>query len=129
MELARELRRNSKPMMIAANKADKATDEQLEEFMEQAKGYHVVPTCSEAEMALRKADKAGLIEYIPGSGDFDIPDPSKLNEAQKKALVDRIPLKRLGETRDVANTALFIASDMAAYVTGQVIVVDGGMVM
>jgi 3-oxoacyl-[acyl-carrier protein] reductase len=52
-----------------------------------------------------------------------------LNEAQKKALVDRIPLNRLGETHDVANVALFLASDMAGYITGQVIVVDGGMVM
>ena len=52
-----------------------------------------------------------------------------LNESQKKALVDRIPLKRLGETHDVANAALFLASDMAGYITGQVIVVDGGMVM
>jgi 3-oxoacyl-[acyl-carrier protein] reductase len=38
-----------------------------------------------------------------------------------------IPLKRGGETTDVANACVFLASDMAAYITGQVIPVDGGM--
>ena len=38
-----------------------------------------------------------------------------------------IPLKRAGETDDVANTCVFLASDMSAYITGQVIAVDGGM--
>jgi len=52
-----------------------------------------------------------------------------LSEAQRNAMLERIPLKRFGETSDVANTALFLASDMAGYITGQVITVDGGMVM
>ncbi|WP_462264851.1 3-oxoacyl-[acyl-carrier-protein] reductase [Mucilaginibacter sp.] len=38
-----------------------------------------------------------------------------------------IPLKRAGETEDVANACIFLASDMATYITGQVIPVDGGM--
>lgn len=38
-----------------------------------------------------------------------------------------IPLKRAGETEDIANACVFLASDMAAYITGQVIAVDGGM--
>jgi len=38
-----------------------------------------------------------------------------------------IPLKRAGETEDIANTCVFLASDMSAYITGQVIGVDGGM--
>ncbi len=52
-----------------------------------------------------------------------------LNESQRKALQEQIPLKHLGETSDVANAALFLASDLARYITGQVITVDGGMVM
>jgi len=52
-----------------------------------------------------------------------------LSETQRNAMLERIPLKRFGETSDVANTALFLASDMAGYITGQVITVDGGMVM
>ena len=38
-----------------------------------------------------------------------------------------IPLKRGGTTEDVANTCLFLASDLSAYITGQTIHVDGGM--
>ena len=40
-----------------------------------------------------------------------------------------IPMGRLGETKDVANLALFLASDMSSYITGEVITVDGGMYM
>jgi 3-oxoacyl-[acyl-carrier protein] reductase len=40
-----------------------------------------------------------------------------------------IPLDRLGSTQDIAGTVAFLASDLASYITGQVLVVDGGMVM
>lgn len=49
-------------------------------------------------------------------------------EAQE-ALKGRIALGRLGTTEDVANAVLFLASDLASYVTGQVITVDGGLAM
>ena len=49
----------------------------------------------------------------------------KFKEETKKA----IPLKRLGKTEDVANAVAFLASEDASYITGQVIQVDGGMVM
>jgi 3-oxoacyl-[acyl-carrier protein] reductase len=39
------------------------------------------------------------------------------------------PLRRLGSPEDVANAVHFLASDQAAYITGQVLTVDGGMVM
>jgi 3-oxoacyl-[acyl-carrier protein] reductase len=45
----------------------------------------------------------------------------------RKALEGGIPLERLGSTRDVAGAVAWLASDFAAYVTGQVIVVDGGL--
>jgi 3-oxoacyl-[acyl-carrier protein] reductase len=47
----------------------------------------------------------------------------------KAALSGQIPLERLGTPADIAGTVAFLASDAAAYITGQVIVVDGGMVM
>jgi 3-oxoacyl-[acyl-carrier protein] reductase len=47
-------------------------------------------------------------------------------EAQEKTLA-LIPLKRMGSVEDIANTALFLAGDESAYITGQVIPVDGGM--
>ncbi|WP_299074838.1 SDR family NAD(P)-dependent oxidoreductase [uncultured Paraglaciecola sp.] len=43
--------------------------------------------------------------------------------------IDSIAMERMGEAKDVANTALYLASDLSAYVTGQVIGVDGGMLI
>ncbi len=53
----------------------------------------------------------------------------KLTDDVKDAMMKLIPLQKLGEPKDVANAALFLASDYAQYITGQVITVDGGMVM
>lgn len=47
----------------------------------------------------------------------------------RASLVARIPLERLGVPRDVAGVVAFLASEYASYITGQVLVVDGGMVM
>lgn len=52
---------------------------------------------------------------------------SKLNEDVVKGWRDSIPLKRGGSTEDVANACVFLASDMSAYITGQVVNVCGGM--
>ena len=48
-------------------------------------------------------------------------------EEAKKQVSDRIAMKKLGSTKDVAEAVAFLASDKAAYITGQVICVDGGM--
>ena len=53
----------------------------------------------------------------------------QLSEDVKKQYFDAIPLSRFGAAEDVANAAAFLASDMASYITGQVIHVDGGLVM
>ena len=52
-----------------------------------------------------------------------------LAEDVKQTLQAAIPLGRLGQGADVAAAVLFLASDLASYITGQVLVVDGGMVM
>lgn len=52
-----------------------------------------------------------------------------MTDDQKKATLDMIPFKRMGAPEDIANAALFIASPLSDYITGQVITVDGGMVM
>lgn len=52
-----------------------------------------------------------------------------LSDEAKQNLQRLIPLGRLGEAEDVAKAVLFLASDEAAYITGQVLTVDGGMVM
>ncbi len=52
-----------------------------------------------------------------------------LGDDQRTALEGQIPLARLGRPADIASAVAFLASDHAAYITGQVLVVDGGMVM
>jgi len=54
---------------------------------------------------------------------------AKLSEDVKQKMLAMIPLNKLGSPNDVANACLFLASEDAAYITGQTIVVDGGMVM
>jgi 3-oxoacyl-[acyl-carrier protein] reductase len=53
----------------------------------------------------------------------------KLSQEQKDAIIRQIPLASLGQAEDVAEAVLFFASPAAHYVTGQVLAVDGGMVM
>ncbi len=54
---------------------------------------------------------------------------SVLNEAQKEAILKQIPMERIGRPEDIAYCALFLASALSDYMTGQVLTVDGGMVM
>ena len=63
----------------------------------------------------------------PGFIDTDM--TKVLSEDQKKNIMSQVPLKRLGQADDIANLALFLASEQSNYITGQVIHVDGGMAM
>lgn len=63
----------------------------------------------------------------PGFIQTDMTDA--LNEQQKEAIMSQISMKKLGQPGDIANAALFLASPMSDYITGQVLTVDGGMVM
>ncbi len=54
---------------------------------------------------------------------------SKLNEKVKEDLIKHIPLRRIGEAEEIAETALFLCSDAAGYITGQTIAVNGGLYM
>jgi 3-oxoacyl-[acyl-carrier protein] reductase len=47
----------------------------------------------------------------------------------RAAILENIPLGRLGQPQDVAGLVCFLASDLASYITGQTITVDGGMVI
>jgi len=74
------------------------------------------------------ASRGILINCIaPGFIDTDM--TSALPEDARKVLLEQIALGRLGSPDDIANTVLYLASDLAGYVTGQVLVVDGGMVI
>lgn len=61
----------------------------------------------------------------PGYVDTDM--TGVLPDSLREQVVEAVPMKRMGKPEEVAQTALFLASDMASYVTGQVIGVDGGM--
>ena len=52
-----------------------------------------------------------------------------LNENVTNAILQQVPLKRLGEVEDIANMVAFLASEESGYITGQTFTVDGGMVM
>jgi 3-oxoacyl-[acyl-carrier protein] reductase len=52
-----------------------------------------------------------------------------LGEDYLNAMAASIPLKRLGDVKDIGNAALFFASDEAGYITGQTIIVDGGQIL
>ena len=52
-----------------------------------------------------------------------------LSDSIKSSVTEQIPMKKFGETQDIAETVAFLASDKAGYITGQVLSVDGGMAM
>jgi len=52
-----------------------------------------------------------------------------LPEEVKKAFLSQVLVKRYGTAQDIANAALFLASDLASYITGQVLVIDGGLIL
>lgn len=85
MRLSAAIRKHSKPMMLSLNKADVAEDTTIQR-MSKVDGYLSVPTCAQSELALRRAAKGGLLEYLPGDKEFKLKDPAKVNPAQKKAL-------------------------------------------
>lgn len=80
IELSDELRAESKPLIIAANKIDAASQENIERLSKAG----AMPVSAAAEVALRLADKSGAIKYIPGDDDFT--ETSNLSEAQRDAL-------------------------------------------
>ncbi|MDX2260291.1 MAG: 3-oxoacyl-[acyl-carrier-protein] reductase [Gemmatimonadales bacterium] len=104
----------------------------------------VVGVTGNAGQANYAASKAGLIgfsksvakEYAargvlvncvaPGFIETDM--TAALPETARAALLESIPLGRLGAPGDIAGAVTFLASDMGAYITGQVLVVDGGMI-
>jgi ribosome-binding ATPase YchF (GTP1/OBG family) len=84
LNLSQHIRRNGKPMILAANKCEIAPSENLEQ-LSTLEDYIVIPTCSEVELALRRASKGGLIDYLPGSGSFQIIEGKNMSEAHQKA--------------------------------------------
>lgn len=77
----------------------------------------------------REVATRGVRVNAVAPGFIKTPMTDKLNDDQRNALTEKIPLVRLGEPAEVAKVILFLASDLSSYVTGQVINIDGGMGM
>lgn len=77
----------------------------------------------------REVASRGITVNAVAPGYVVTPMTDVLPEDVKKGLYDMIPLGRLGEPDDIASAVLFLASDKAAYITGQVLHVNGGMYM
>ena len=79
-------------------------------------------------IAKELASRGVLVNAVaPGFIDTDM--TKALPESARETLLKLIPLSRLGSPDDVARAVLFLSSDLASYITGQVVVVDGGMIM
>jgi 3-oxoacyl-[acyl-carrier protein] reductase len=70
----------------------------------------------------------GVLVNCVAPGFIDTDMTSALPEATRTALLESIPLGRLGAPSDIAGMILFLSSELSAYVTGQTLVVDGGMI-
>ena len=105
----------SKPTIIAANKLDQSKDGALDELRKKLEGYRVIGCSGAIELALRKAAKSGVIEYVPGSSDFKI--SKEVNAEQKQALDymrNFIQKNRGTGVQEVVNTAVFGLLDSIA---------------
>lgn len=71
----------------------------------------------------------GILANVIAPGFIETDMTAALTPEARAALSAQIPLERLGTPQDVAGAVLFLCSDLASYITGQVLVVDGGMVM
>jgi len=124
-DFAIELRKATKPMVIAANKIDipQAADN-YERLKKQFPDRMILPCTGDHEIALKEANKAGLIKYIPGEDHFDILHPEKLNPKQESALdyIQKNVLDKWGSTgvQQVIDSAVF-------NLLGYIAIFPGGM--
>ncbi len=79
--------------------------------------------------AAKELGRRGIRVNAIAPGFIETDMTAVLTDEQKETAAKNITLGRLGQPEDIANAALFLASDMGAYITGQVISVDGGIIM
>lgn len=82
-----------------------------------------------SKSAAKELASRGITVNVVAPGFIGTDMTAGLPESVKEKMLTDIPLGRMGEPEDVANAVLFLASDQASYITGQVVNVDGGMVM
>ncbi len=110
--ITKEFRKATKPILVAANKIDvPGAKENYEKLKKEFPELIIIGCSAESELALKEADKLGLIDYVPGEPDFKITDEAKLNEKQKSGLkfIKKNVLAKYGSTgvQEALNKAVF----------------------
>lgn len=77
----------------------------------------------------REVGSRNITVNVVAPGFIDTDMTRVLPEAQRDAMLQQVPLARLGDVREIADSVLFLASDAAAYITGETLHVNGGMLM
>jgi len=108
LSFSRELLRISKPIAVAANKLDIATKEDLDRLKAELEGTLVIGCSGAAELTLRKAAKAGIIDYTPGANEFKIiGKPSKEQEEALNYLAEYIKKNNGTGVQQLINSVVF----------------------
>lgn len=105
----------------------------------------IIGVTGNAGQANYAAAKAGMIAFskslaqeiatrditvnVVAPGYIETEMTQQLTEAQKKTILDHVPMQKIGKPEDIAHAVCFLASDQAAYITGQTLHVNGGMYM
>jgi len=109
--VAREIRKRTKPIVIAANKMDKPAAQEHYDAVTSDPDYdHLtfVPTSAHAEKALKQAEEAGVVDYQPGSAEFDIVgEPSEEQAAGLEQIREYVEAFDGTGVQDVLESALF----------------------
>ncbi len=109
LRFAKELRKVSKPIIIAANKIDVETSEKfLKKLQKEFPDKITIPTSAFAEVILKELDKQGYIEYIPGEKDFEIKRAPPEKYRQALEFIKEKILEKYGSTgvQDALNVAV-----------------------
>jgi len=77
----------------------------------------------------REVGSRNITINVVAPGFIDTDMTRVLAEEQRQAMLSQVPLGRLGEAQDIADSVVFLASDAAGYITGETLHVNGGMLM